>query len=55
MTGSRAAGSRGEEVGGRRNGRLPVGDAWFEEGVTVKGMPVMRSAVCGESVVNEGS
>lgn len=45
VIGRRAAGNKGDEVGGKRKGRLPVGEAWFEEGVTVKGMPVMRSAV----------
>ena len=44
--GRRAAGRRGDLVGGRRNGREPVGEAWLEEGVMVNGMEVMRRAVC---------
>ena len=45
MIGRRAAGRSGDEVGGRRNGREPVGEAWFVDGVMVCGRPAMRSAV----------
>lgn len=44
--GRRVAGRSGDEVGGRRKGREPVGEAWLEEGTRMCGRPDMRSAVC---------
>lgn len=48
--GRRAAGRSGDEVGGRRKGNEPVGEAWFVDGVTVCGRRAIRSAVCVKNI-----
>ena len=49
--GRSVAGSSGDEVGGRRKGRDPVGEAWLVEGTSRCGNRAILNAVCHFSLL----